>query len=104
MEEFKPVPCPPSHRWREFRINFMPLVVFAGVLAVTVLIWRDHVAPPSLVGEVEAFRSSVTSAQPGTLVELNVEAFRMVTNGQIIGKLAPSDPAMLKAITDAYEA
>lgn len=103
MENLTPIPIRAGHRWREFRIRYIPALTFLIALVSVVFIWRDHVAAPSYVGEVETVRANVISTVPGLLVELNVDRFDAVTKGQVIGKVYPADPELLKASLAAIE-
>lgn len=103
MEKLPPIPITPGYRWREFRIKYIPILMFCTALVAVVFIWREQVAAPSYVGEVEAVRAHVISTLPGLLVELSVDRFDTVTKGQIIGKVFPADPELLKSSLAAIE-
>jgi multidrug resistance efflux pump len=103
MEPLTPIPVPPSHQWREFRIKRVPLIFFCTALVAVVFIWKDYISAPSMTGEVEVVSADVISAVPGTLAELEVKRFEKVTKGQVIGKLVPMDPEILKASLTAVE-
>ena len=79
MEKLSPIPMAAGHRWREFRIKYIPVLTFCIALVAVVFIWKDHVAAPSFVGEVETVRADVISTVPGLLIELNVDRFDKVT-------------------------
>lgn len=103
MPDSSPIPIPARHHWREFRIKRLPLVTFCAALLAVVFIWKDHIAAPSFTGEVETIRANVISTLPGLLVEMNVERFEKVSKGQILGKVYPADPELLKSALAAVE-
>lgn len=85
------IPTPISQIWREFRIRFLPLFVFAIVVSAAATIWKQNIGAPSVLGAAEAASTPVASPQPGTLVELKVDRFQMVQKGAPIAVIAPSD-------------
>ena len=58
---------------------------FAGVFAALTVTWRDNVAPPVLVGQVEPITAYVTSPKSGTVAQLNPNRLQQVT-GQRNGR------------------
>lgn len=97
MESLPPIPTPPSQRWREFRIQILPLLVFVAILATIALMWRSFVQPSGVVGEVEAVKVNVISLQDGVIAELTVDRLQYVTNGQVIGRIITTDPELMRA-------
>ena len=71
-----PIPTPPAQRWREFRIQALPVITFLGILACVVVMWRQYVLPTNIGGEVEAIRANIISSVPGTIKELKVKRFQ----------------------------
>ncbi len=103
MDKFSPIPVPRAHRWREFRIKRLPAVIFFAAFVAVIFVWKEHVSAPSFVGEVETVRANVISTVPGLIVELTVDRFDKVSKGQIIGRIFPADPELLKASLAAIE-
>ncbi len=97
MESLPPIPTPPAQRWREFRIQILPLVIFVITLVAIAFMWRNFVQPSGVVGQVEAIQANVISLGDGLITELMVERFQLVTNGQLLGSVQIADPEMLKA-------
>src|SRR5688572_8180574 len=97
MQSLPPIPTPASQRWREFRIQILPVIVFVGILAATAVMWKNFVHPSGIVGEVEAVKVNVISLQDGQVAELNVDRLQYVTNGQVLGRIIITDPEMLRA-------
>jgi multidrug resistance efflux pump len=104
MESLPKIPSPPAHRWREFRIRVMPVVVFFAALGTVVVLWKDHLAAPTVMGEVEVVKADIKSEKVGTLADLSVKRFEMVTNGQVLAKLITADDDALTASLDVIEA
>lgn len=97
MESLPPIPTPPAERWREFRIQALPLMTFVVLLLGVVLLWKQYVLPTNLVGEVEAVRANVISSVDGTLKELKVKRFQRVAAGEEIAVITAMDAATLQA-------
>jgi multidrug resistance efflux pump len=97
MDSLPPIPTPVAQRWREFRIQVLPLVVFVGLTASVVVLWKGYVQPVGIVGQVEMVRANVASIQEGTVLELSVDRLEHVSKDQPIGKLVTTDPAVQEA-------
>lgn len=92
-----PIPVPPSQRWREVRLLYLPrLVFFIGIVAAGFL-WSRWVSPATLVAEAEGLQAEVRSVQAGTLVGLKVAAFQTVTANDVLAHVAVVDPKLLDA-------
>jgi multidrug resistance efflux pump len=104
MEPLAPIPTPPAQRWREFRIQALPVLTFIAVLSCVVLLWRDFVVPTNVIGEVETTRALVISVVPGTIKEIKVQRFQHVKAGDEIALLNTMDPATLQASLRVIEA
>ena len=104
MDKLPPIPTPVSQRWREFRIQVLPLIIFVFVFASVVFLWRNFVAPTGIVGEVEAIKADVISLQDGMVARLGVDRFEFVEAGQEIGEITSSSEEFMKASIAAIEA
>ena len=60
MNELKPIPIPLKQRWHEFRVVYLPILTFVGLLAAIAHMWSLYVQPAAIVGEVES-RNPVTN-------------------------------------------
>ena len=103
MDSLPPIPTPASQRWREFRIQILPLVIFVITLVAIAMMWRNFVQPSGIVGHVEAIQANVISLSDGVITDLMVERFQVVTNGQLLGTVQTTDPEMLKASLAAVQ-
>ncbi len=103
-EKLPPIPTPVSQRWREFRIQVLPFVVFLCILVGVVYLWKTYVQPVGVIGAAETNLVNVTSLQDGLLQQLFVERFQSVTQGQVIAVVVNTDPALIKAQVDSVQA
>ncbi|MCL5096237.1 MAG: HlyD family efflux transporter periplasmic adaptor subunit [Candidatus Omnitrophica bacterium] len=95
MDPLPLIPIPPAQRWREFRFQVLPVLVFVSSLITVIVMWREYVAPPTLVGEVEPVQARVASKQPGTLVELRVTHLQQVKAGDPVARVLIAEPKVL---------
>jgi hypothetical protein len=70
-ESLPPIPTPVAQRWREFRIQILPIIVFVGILAAILMMWRNFVQPPSVVGEAQAVKAKVAGPEEGVIADMN---------------------------------
>ena len=98
-----PIPTPPAQRWREFRIQTLPVLTFIGILACVVLMWKQYVLPTNIVGEVESVRAIVMSSVEGTIKELKVKRFQRVAAGEEIAIINTMDAETLQASLGTVE-
>ncbi len=95
-EKLPLIPTPASQRWREFRIQILPFLVFIAIMAGIVYLWRAYVQPSGVIGSAETNMVNVTTLQDGLLTELFVERFQNVVTGQVIAVVVAADPELLK--------
>src|SRR6185295_3234635 len=98
------IPTPPLRRWRDFRLQAIPVIAFLICLGMVVFLWNKNLAPSTFVGEVQADTANVTSTQPGMLADLAIDQFDRVTKGQPLAKLIPTSPDTLLASLAAMKA
>ena len=91
MSDLPVIPTPPNQRWREFRVIFVPPIVFIGTLLAILLVWRDYVSPPTLIGQVEPIVSAVNSRNAGILTNVFVQRFQEVQAGQVLAEVHVTD-------------
>lgn len=103
-DKLPPIPTPASQRWREFRIQFLPLVVFAVVLVGIVYLWRGYVQPIGVIGFADTNVVEVTTLQDGLISELLVDRFQNVKAGQPIAVVVNTDPELVKAQIESAQA
>jgi multidrug resistance efflux pump len=88
MDPLPPIPTPPSQRWREFRIQALPVLTFIAVLVCVAVLWSNYVLPTNIVGEVESTHAVVISGTLGTLKEVLVQRFQRVKAGDEIARIS----------------
>ncbi len=91
MTPLEPVPIPPSLRWREFQIRYVPALVFIAIGVATVWMWRSQIALATAQGVGEGVRSYVAVPQPAQIREWLVEPYTVVTAGTPIVTVTPVD-------------
>lgn len=97
MDSLPPIPTPPAQRWREFRIQVLPIIVFLCILGAIFLLWRSYVQPAGIVGMVETDSTQIASIVPGKIAGLNVKRFQRVKAGEVLGQVLTTDPKVLEA-------
>jgi multidrug resistance efflux pump len=89
------IPTPPGQRWREFRIQVLPVFVFLATLAAAATVWKTYIFPASLVGRVESIQADVASPNSGWVSQLFVKRFQRVVAGDPIAEVSVTLPAVL---------
>ena len=104
MDPLPPIPTPTAHRWREFRIQALPVITFIAVLAGIVFLWNGYVVPTNLVGEVETTQALIITTLPGTIKEIKVRRFQRVSAGEEIALVNTFSPETQQASLRVIEA
>src|SRR5438552_4242744 len=91
----KPIRIPLSERWRDARQRLGPLLVFGAAVGVIALLWNDHIAAPSMVGQAEPVLAQVSCYKPGVVAEFTVTRFQRVKAGDQVGQVMITDPKIL---------
>lgn len=104
MDPLPPIPTPVAHRWREFRIQALPVVTFIAVIAGIIFLWNGYVVPTNLIGEVETTQALVITTLPGTIKEIKVKRFQHVSAGEEIALVNTFSPEAQQASLRAIEA
>src|SRR5262245_7502381 len=97
MNSLPPIPTPPAERWKDFRLQGLPVITFALVTAAIVFLWNQTLAPGTFTGEVEVVQENVASLKPGQVVDLSVEQFQSVKAGDVIAHVITTDPKIIEA-------
>ncbi|HBO45618.1 MAG TPA: hypothetical protein DD670_17165 [Planctomycetaceae bacterium] len=90
MARLKRIPIPLSQRWRRFRYTLLPVLSFAGCVALAAVLWQRQGLSPNAVGEVEAVRIDVAAGTDGLLVALprgQWSLFDVVEKDDLIARL-----------------
>lgn len=99
MESKAPIPIPPAQRWREFRIQLLPVLVFVLLTIAIAVLWKQVHGTATMVGEVSTTHFQVRSLVDGTIHELTAEPFTFVRKGDVIGSVLPTLSQNLQAET-----
>ncbi|MGZ8899956.1 MAG: HlyD family secretion protein [Limisphaerales bacterium] len=91
MDQLPVIPTPPGQKWREFRIRYLPLLVFFCTVGSISYIWREHVTPPTLVAHVEPVLAYVRTSGDCIVTNLLVEAYQPVRKGETIAEVIITD-------------
>jgi multidrug resistance efflux pump len=78
-------------------MRLIPALVFIVAVAALIFFWRDYVAAPTMLGQVEPMQASVSCYKPGLLAELDVTRFQKVKAGDAVGRVLVTDPKILAA-------
>jgi multidrug resistance efflux pump len=92
----RPVPTPARLRWREFRVQVVPWLVYVSMVVVVAFIWANHVTPSQMVGQVDIQQAHIGSTEAGRLVRLHVAPFDLVRNGDELAEVVVADPDVLE--------
>jgi len=103
-DKLPPIPTPASQRWREFRIQILPFVVFLGIMTGIVYLWKSYVQPVGVIGYADTNQVNVTSLQDGLISELFVERFQSVASNQVIAIIVNTDPELIQAQIESVQA
>ena len=97
MNSLPAIPTPPAQRWKDFRLQGLPIIAFAVVAATISYMWSRNLAPTTFVGEVEAVQENVASPKPGQLADLSVDQFQSVKAGEVVARVITTDPKVIEA-------
>ncbi len=104
MEELPPIPTPFHQRWREFRIQVLPIIVFLITLVTIVYLWRNYVHPSEVVGQVQTNSVAVITINQGSVADVIVNPFETVAKGQPICRIDIGNTAVMEAALAATAA
>jgi multidrug resistance efflux pump len=99
-----PIPSPPAHHWRQFRVNVLPHVTFFIVLLAVIWLWGRNLANPLLTGQAEGLESDVASPRAGRISQLKVVLYQDVKAGDLIAVVDALDPLILSNTVNLAQA
>jgi multidrug resistance efflux pump len=97
MNPLSPIPTPPSRRWKDFRLQGLPVLAFAMVGVAIFYLWNRNLGPTTITGEVESVRKEVASPIPGRLADLTLDTFQAVREGDPVATVITTDPRVIEA-------
>jgi multidrug resistance efflux pump len=90
-ETRREIKVPPARRFREFRMRFMPIAIFAAAVVAAGYLWNQAVLGPTMVGEVEGIQAVVKAPDAGVVTNLLVRPYEVVKKGQPLAQLISGD-------------
>jgi multidrug efflux pump subunit AcrA (membrane-fusion protein) len=98
------IPTPPLVRWREFNINYLPVIMFVAAALVALALWNARLGPKMLHGEAETVDVFISSPQPGVVAEApkRIRTFQAVAAGEIVSRVVGADPKNPLPLTAPY--
>jgi multidrug resistance efflux pump len=91
MDAKPPIPIPLAQKWRQFRVQCVPIMVFCATLGCAVSVWREHVSPPALVDMAEVIQTNVVTPTAGILTNLPVTQYQAVKRGDLVAEVLTVD-------------
>lgn len=104
MKKLPKIPSPPIHYWNFFRQHVLPLIVFGLAIYAAVTLWKQHIGPANVIGEVEMNRASVITTVDGTIKDFHVDLLQRVEKGQPLCTVEVYDPDTTRAMLAAIAA
>lgn len=100
----RPIRRPLAQRWRDVRLRFFPVVIYAAGITAIVYLWNTQWMPSTFTGEVQATASIVASSKAGLLSNVTIRQFDRVTKGQVLGKITVQSSEALSIALAAIRA
>ena len=97
MSTLPVIPTPLSQRWKEFRIQVVPVLVFIALVAIVAVTWKQYLFQSTLVGKVQVIQSPISSPKAGIITKVFVERFQQVKAGDPIAEIMTIDTNILAA-------
>jgi multidrug resistance efflux pump len=92
VDPLPPIPSPPAHLWRQFRVRALPGLAFLGVLVATLALWKANQENPMVMGTAQGLEADIASPGDASLVELSVVRYQEVRRGDLIAVLQTASP------------
>ncbi|TVP79327.1 MAG: hypothetical protein EA353_06360 [Puniceicoccaceae bacterium] len=84
-------------RWIQFRIRFLPVLVFVCMVGLIAYLWEQELTPTHIVGEVYAEVGEVVAPESGIVSLIAKGLFENVREGDLIARIEPIPPAMVES-------
>lgn len=104
MNDFTPLPIPFSQRWRRFRLQALPLIVFGFAVLAVAFLWDHQSASPAISGEAIGTVSMVSAPRSGVIVGNQMELFQNVQEGHLLCWIRLTPEEHMLAALDALQA
>lgn len=104
MKNSNVIPTPPAQRWKDFKLNGVPVLMFGACALLAVSLWRSNMTTTTLVGEAEIVQASVTSPQSGSLAQVQVARLDQVAKDQVVAHVVTTPPKVVEATLSVIKA
>lgn len=94
-KQYELVPIPFSRRLKEFRLRFIPVIVFAVVVVMVAYLWDMRVYNPTFTGKVYAQVTLITAPETGLIQGMRVQEFDRVQYGDTLAVVVSVDTAIV---------
>jgi multidrug resistance efflux pump len=98
--QYEPIKSPFNQKLREFRLRFIPVIVFGAVLIFVIYLWDLRVNNPSFIGLVHAEVAMLTSPQTGLITNMLASDFDRLQTGDPIATIVIVDSYLIKSRID----
>ncbi len=103
-KKYEPIPVPLKQKLKEFRLRFIPVLVFAAAIFAIFQLWSLRVYNPTFQGIVYAEQAFLTSPEAGLIQHMYVREFDRVSKGQRIASVIVTDTNLVKNRLSVIEA
>ncbi|MEX0719789.1 MAG: HlyD family efflux transporter periplasmic adaptor subunit [Balneolaceae bacterium] len=97
QKEYEPIPIPFSEKFKNFRHQGLPLVIFLCVAVIVIFLWDERVNAPGFTGMVVADSAIVTSPHDGQISQFYLNSFDRVEKGDPLAQIVRVDTAYFQA-------
>jgi multidrug resistance efflux pump len=87
------IPTPVGTRWREIRIRYIPIIVFALTVGIIWQLWKNLPPATGLRGIGEGAVSTIASPADGFMQQVTTEPRGRINAGEPLLTIVPFDPA-----------
>lgn len=91
MSQLPLIPTPPTRKWHNFRVAWVPVIVFVIGTGTSIVLWQNVGTNWTISGVGEGVRSLISSPQPALVHQILVEPYQLVDRGDPIAIIVPAD-------------
>lgn len=100
---YEPIKTPFSRKFHEFRLRYLPVIIFLIILGIVVALWNIRVYNPTFIGIVQGDVAHITAPETGTIRNMNVQPFDHIQEGEILAAIEFADSALVSARVSVLE-
>jgi multidrug resistance efflux pump len=94
---YEPIKTPLSRRIQEFRVIYLPAIVFILVMIVVISLWNIRVYNPTFIGRVEGDVARITAPEAGVVQRLYTDQFDRVLRGDTLLVIQIADTSFIQS-------